>query len=121
MTWKVAVVILWTLLATDIAFGRSTYLSAFNTKYGTSATVLNTCSLCHPGGSTSQRNQFALDFANSTIGNHTFSATLEARDSDGDTFSNLAEIQARTFPGDPNSKPANPPPGQPKNVIVIYF
>jgi hypothetical protein len=66
--------------------------------------------LCHPGGNTGSRNQYANDFASTSIGNHTFNATLEARDSDGDTFTNIAEITARTYPGDAASKPVTPPP-----------
>lgn len=81
-------------------------MSSFNSRYGTSGTVLNTCSLCHPGGNTGSQNQFARDFANSAIGNRTYNAALEGRDSDGDSYTNLVEINARTFPGDANSRPA---------------
>ena len=45
------------------AYAKSGYLTTFNTTYGTSGTVLNTCSLCHPGGTTSQRNAYALAYA----------------------------------------------------------
>lgn len=83
---------------------KSTYLNQFNSTYGTSGTALNTCTLCHPGGRTSQLNSFAQDFLGQ---NHAFTASLEQKDSDGDGYSNLAEIQARTFPGDASSKPAS--------------
>jgi hypothetical protein len=91
-----------------MAFASPGYVSQFQTKYGTGITIDN-CSLCHPGGngSGSNLNQFARDFASNS---HTFNATLEARDSDGDTFTNIAEITARTYPGDAASKPATPPP-----------
>jgi hypothetical protein len=79
------------------------YLTQFNTKYGTSS--ISTCTLCHPD-SLNKVNSFGSDFATASIGNHTFNAALESRDSDRDGFSNLAEIQARTFPGDASSKPA---------------
>jgi len=94
------------------ALAKSNYLAPFNAKYGTSGSVLDTCSLCHPGGNTKQKNAFAQDFASGSIGNHTYNAALEARDSDGDGFSNLVEINARTFPGDAASKPADTTPPQ---------
>ena len=90
-----------------LVFGVSSYLSQFNTKYGTSGTALNTCNLCHPTGGYTL-NPYASDFANN---NHDFAA-IEALDSDGDGYSNLAEIKAGTFPGDPASHPvadATPP------------
>ncbi|MBI5904750.1 MAG: Ig-like domain-containing protein [Deltaproteobacteria bacterium] len=83
------------------AHARSSYLSTFNTTYGTSGTALNSCSLCHPGGNTGQFNPFADAFRNN---GHSFPA-IESLDSDGDGFINSAEITARTFPGDPASKP----------------
>lgn len=85
------------------AFALSSYLSSFNTTYGTSGTVLNTCGLCHinpAGGGT--RNAYGTAYANA---GHSFSA-IEALDSDGDGFSNITEINARTFPGDATSHPA---------------
>ncbi len=106
------------LLVMALAAGFSTtvvasdgYLTSFRNKYGTGITIDN-CSLCHPGGngSGSNLNQFAKDFASTSIGKHTFNATLEARDSDKDGFTNIDEITARTYPGDANSKPGTPPP-----------
>lgn len=61
-------------------------------------------------GSRTNLNPFAQDFASASIGNHTFNAALEALDSDSDTFTNIAEITARTYPGDAASKPGTPPP-----------
>ena len=49
-------------------------------------------------------NQYAIDYT--TIGAYTFNAALEALDSDSDGFTNIAEINARTYPGDPASHPA---------------
>src|SRR5512141_1876233 len=40
------------------ASARSTYLSAFNTKYKTSGTVLDTCNTCHGSGGTSTFNPY---------------------------------------------------------------
>lgn len=83
----------------------------FNATYGTYGTVLDTCKLCHPGYPLSYaRNSFGSDYALATLGNHTFNAALENADSDGDGFTNVQEIHALTFPGDPAS---TPPPGAP--------
>jgi len=86
------------------AYAVSGYLNTFNSTYGTSGTRLNTCGLCHnnPGGG-GPVNNFGSDFAS---GGHNFDAALEALDSDGDTFSNIDEINALTFPGDPSDFPA---------------
>ncbi len=82
---------------------KSQYLTQFTSKYGSSS--ISTCAVCHQG-SPPALNPFGSDFASASIGNHTFNSALESRDSDGDGFSNLAEINAHTFPGDPSSKPA---------------
>ena len=88
------------LLAGDIvAYASSGYLTNFNNTYGTSATRLNTCSLCHP--SVPSLNPYGNAFFNS---GHNF-LTIEPQDSDGDGFSNIDEINAKTFPGNPASKP----------------
>ena len=105
------------LLATSVvggalySFAYPPFLTLFNLTYGTEATALNTCLLCHSGPTPDlnpadiPRNPFGLDFANPFIGNHSFNVALEGRDSDGDGVINIAEIQARTFPGNPNSRP----------------
>jgi len=84
-----------------------TYLSNFNTQYGTSGTVLDTCGLCHidPNGG-GARNPYGVDFANN---GHSFTA-IEQMDSDGDGFKNIDEINALTFPGDSASHPPTPTP-----------
>ncbi|MBE0605557.1 MAG: Ig-like domain-containing protein, partial [Deltaproteobacteria bacterium] len=77
----------------------SNYLTSFNNQYGTSGTALNTCNLCHT--SVPARNPYGAAFASN---GHSFTA-IENLDSDGDGFTNIAEITARTFPGDPGSTP----------------
>lgn len=79
------------------------YLAQFNAKYGTSGSKLDNCATCHSGGSPSSANlnPYANDFA---AANHDFAA-VEAKDSDGDRVTNIDEINARTFPGDPNDHP----------------
>lgn len=86
--------------AFSVAYGLSSYLTSFNATYGTSGTALSTCSLCHPGGDTSQFNPYGLDYANAGS-----FAAIESLDSDGDGFTNIDEIRAGTFPGDATSHP----------------
>ncbi|HEV3364531.1 MAG TPA: thrombospondin type 3 repeat-containing protein [Acidimicrobiia bacterium] len=87
------------------------YLSEFNSRYKTGGSHLDTCSTCHSSSSPSAENlnPYGADFAGA---NRDFGA-IEGKDSDGDGFSNLDEIKAGTFPGDPNENPgkkAEPPP-----------
>lgn len=78
------------------------YLSQFNAKYGTTGSKLDNCSTCHTGPpSADSINSYATDFAGA---NHDFTA-IETKDSDGDGVANLDEINARTFPGDPDDRP----------------
>jgi hypothetical protein len=100
-----------TLVTTMNAYASSGYTDQFNAYYGTSGAynyqaVLGSCLTCHPSGST--RNSYANDWRNN---GHNF-ASVELLDSDKDGFTNKAEIDARTFPGDANSRPVitnNPP------------
>jgi hypothetical protein len=87
------------------AYALRGYLTSFNTTYGTTGTVLNTCGLCHTNASNpsgSNTNVFADDYANN---NYSFPA-IANRDSDGDGYTNIAEITAATFPGDATSHPS---------------
>jgi hypothetical protein len=93
------------------------YLWDFNGTYGTDLTDLDTCKLCHPSYPLSHaRNSFGSDYARDTLGNHTFNQALEDWDSDEDGFTNIQEIRALTFPGDPASKP---PPGPTLDALSI--
>ncbi|HMK42865.1 MAG TPA: carboxypeptidase regulatory-like domain-containing protein [Dissulfurispiraceae bacterium] len=106
-TIGIAVVTLFLTAIAGTSYAYSTYLSTFLSAYpGTSGSELNTCGLCHvnpAGGGT--RNSYGNDFSNTSIGNHSFNATLAARDSDGDGYSNLTEINARTLPSSATSHP----------------
>jgi hypothetical protein len=87
-----------------------TYLTEFNAFYGTSGTPLGSCLVCHisASGAGGMRNPYGDSFAIAHTGSISASAALKAiepLDSDGDTFTNIAEIKARTFPGNSKSFP----------------
>jgi hypothetical protein len=86
------------------AYGLSSFRTAFRTAYGTGI-IIDVCDLCHPGGDTGQLNNYANDFLNAGANAAAFRA-IENMDSDGDGFTNIAEITARTFPGDATSRPS---------------
>jgi len=106
-------VVVFTLIVTTftIAHAKKEYTTAFNNRYGTSGTEggtsLGSCITCHnqtngKGG----ENNYGTDYKNS---GHNF-VTIEPLDSDGDGFTNIEEISAGYFPGNPNSKPATASP-----------
>lgn len=72
----------------------------FNIEYKTSGTPLDNCMTCHKKRS-HKKNPYGVDYKKAGYG---FEA-IERQDSDGDGFSNIIEIAAGTFPGDPKSKP----------------
>ena len=95
-------------------------LDTFNEVYGTSGTRLDTCNTCHTTGrstnlyGTDLKSEFSR-MMNSGEDNLTeeqdldaFRAALrgiEEVDSDNDGYSNIAEIRARTSPGDRGDHP----------------
>ncbi|HEX9240919.1 MAG TPA: putative metal-binding motif-containing protein [Anaeromyxobacter sp.] len=110
---KLAFAVVAALLAVT-AQARSGYKADFNSKYGTAGSVLDSCNTCH-GATTSSWNVYgqALMIAgNITAGSQVSDAVINAAlvaieplDSDGDTYTNIVEINARTLPYDANSKP----------------
>ena len=97
------------LVTTGVSYGFSSYATAFKNAYAASplsnlSTVSgvpgNLCTVCH-GPSGPPTNPFGDAFLN----NGSVFAGLDSVDSDGDTFPNITEIIAGTFPGDPDSKP----------------
>ncbi len=94
----------------------SGYLNSFNTTYGTKGTAIDSCNLCHTVKPA--LNNYGNAYLNS---GYNFQ-NIENQDSDGDGFTNITEINARTFPGDPDSKPVNSsdttPPTAPTNLTA---
>ena len=99
-------------------------LDAFNGVYGTVDTRLDTCSTCHSFGR--RTNVYGSDVKSGlreAIGDSSMQLTeahvveqfvaslkdVEELDSDGDGFSNMDEIAARTLPGDPDDHPLRAP------------
>lgn len=83
------------------------YMSQFNAKYDARGSKLDSCLTCHTEqqGGAEKLNAYGRDFG---AANRDFGA-IEAKDSDGDGFSNLDEIKVETFPGDPNDNPNTKP------------
>jgi hypothetical protein len=94
-----------TLFALLVCFGASAkenYLADAVTQYPSIAgTPLNSCSLCHTAPPV--LNSYGSDWK---AANRSFAA-IESEDSDNDTFSNITEIEAGTFPGSAASVPAS--------------
>lgn len=83
----------------------SGYLANFETTYPAAASSrIDSCSLCHTA--VPQVNPYGTAFASA---GHMF-APIEGLDSDGDGFTNIAEIEAHSFPGDASD---TPPPAAP--------
>ncbi len=98
------------LASVQVATAFSSYKSAFNTQYSTTGTRLDTCGVCHnnPSGGGSLNSYGSAFAAQSGTPAQAFT-NIEPLDSDGDGYSNIAEIIARTMPGDPNDHPAPAP------------
>jgi hypothetical protein len=93
------------LIGTPMVSAKSNYLSSFNQHYNTSGTNLDSCKTCHTssGGG-------ALDpYGRAYSGNGRNFASIETLDSDSDGFTNIEEINALTFPGNPNDYPQTTP------------
>lgn len=109
----VAAVVLGLVAWSSPAESQPEYLSEFNSHYDTRGSRLDTCQTCHTGASGNKNNvnPYGTDWAGA---GYDFAA-VEGADSDGDGFSNIDEINAETFPGDPADNPdtqakPEPPP-----------
>ena len=85
----------------SIAYARSDFLEKFNDKYGTRGTALDTCTTCH--STVPNLNPYGEDFRD----NGSDFDAIEQKDSDGDGFSNIDEINARSLPGDSENVPSS--------------
>jgi hypothetical protein len=92
-----------------ITFATNGYKTQFNTRYGTAGSAIDQCILCHAVNSGADipstetpPNPYGVALENNGLN----FAAIETSDSDGDGFSNLAEITARTFPGNAASRPS---------------
>ncbi|MFW2372649.1 MAG: hypothetical protein ACN4GM_05960 [Gammaproteobacteria bacterium] len=106
--------------ASASVFAVNNYLNYFNSLYGTSGTVLDSCLVCHVSVNNSSRNDYGNAFSaaktsNDIAGVQSALIAIQQDDSDGDTIVNIDEISTLTFPGDctdpdPNGCGTNPEP-----------
>lgn len=95
----------------QLALAVNSYMATFNTLYKTSNTKLNNCSMCHTA-KIPALNLYGKAFKLKHTGSVTTKTALrliQKLDSDKDTFTNLVEIKALTFPGKATSKPRKSP------------
>lgn len=93
------------LMIPFLAIGRATRLALLPDKGANFG-----CGTCHidPAGG-GARNPFGRDWETIAIPQgDKYVAALASKDSDGDGFTNDEEFDAKTHPGDPNSKPEPP-------------
>ena len=90
------------------AYAKSADLNTFDSLYGSSG-IAGDCAVCHTSGSKVPANPYGQAYLNAGRSSAALKA-IESRDSDGDGATNIAEINAGTFPGNASSKPAPPPP-----------
>jgi hypothetical protein len=77
--------------------------SQFNAKYQTRGSKLDSCMTCHTQQAGGKENMYAYGTDLGAAGGDF--AAIEPKDSDGDGVTNIDEIKAEAFPGDPNDKP----------------
>ena len=88
-----------------VVLAKSSYKTTFNNLYGTGGKTLDTCDTCHKISSF-DRNPYGADVeVELNKGSTTTEAlqAIEGTDSDDDTYTNIEEINAGTFPGNPDS------------------
>ncbi|MFA5890191.1 MAG: hypothetical protein WDA27_04440 [Actinomycetota bacterium] len=85
----------------------------FNQKYNTGGTQLDSCSTCHTASD--DLNQYGKDLKTAGLD----FVAIEPIDSDQDGFTNIEEIEARTFPGKGSSYPQPPPAGTAEGIPYL--
>ena len=83
-----------------LTYASSSYMTSFNSRYGSAGTAIGACSVCHTTAPAC--NSYGNAFKSNA---HNY-ATIEPLDSDGDGFTNIVEINAKAFPGNASSNPA---------------
>ena len=104
-----AIVLALCIVIPQMSFAKTSYLTTFNKKYGTTGTAIGKCIVCHKTASGSGYNLYGAAVRAKRTAGLTIGVALtkvQPLDSDKDTFTNIVEIKARTFPGKPTSKPA---------------
>jgi uncharacterized protein (DUF305 family) len=102
-----------TLMAPLTASAKSSFFSAFMARYPSSTLSDMSCTLCHPGGNTSQFTAYGSAFRSKVTTGMTPDASfaaIEGVDSDGDKYTNLQEINAGTDPSNINDHPVTATP-----------
>jgi len=103
MNYKLIIILLVAvvvLIGAPMASAKPNFLTSFNQHYDTAGTRLDSCATCHNGEA---KNPYGRAYS----GSGRDFAAIENLDSDGDGFTNLAEIKALNFPGKPDDHPQN--------------
>jgi len=87
--------------------GRVQALPAYDRLFKQQYQYSTNCAACHMRGGGSQNTGYGRDFLGAGANLEAFDR-IAKMDSDGDSFANLDEIQARSNPGDSRSTPDNP-------------
>lgn len=115
MKYKLIIILLVAVVAligAPMASAKPNFLTSFNQHYDTAGTRLDSCATCHNGET---RNPYGRAYSGS---GRNFAA-IENLDSDGDGFTNLAEISALNFPGNPNDHPQTTPEMIPETPVNV--
>ena len=102
LTVLVATLTISTVASSPPADASTKYKPQFNQQYGTNDTRLDNCRTCHGATNDEENiNPYGIAWA---ANNYDFAA-IEGFDSDGDGYTNIDEIRALAFPGDPGDVP----------------
>ncbi len=91
------------LIGAPMVAAKSSYLTSFNQNYNTTGTKLDSCNTCHVAG------ESLNPYGRASSENGRNFAAIETLDLDNDGFTNAEEINALTFPGNPDDYPQTTP------------